>query len=499
MSVESILNDGVVGKHHLWTDDQKQRAREIIDELKNKDFLIVRVAWVDQHGILKSKRVPKDAFLSVLKNGLNISCGTFIFDTGYAVVFNPFIPGGGFNKSEMTGCPNFTLVPDPLTFRYIPWTERTAIIMCDIYFEDGRPTPFSSRQVYQKALDRLHGKGMENIVGLEVEWYLTKIEDPMLAVEHNGEPGFPPSAPLVSAVEHGYWYQVDPHDPAIHDFLEVLAENLLKLGLPLRTMENEWGPGQFEFVFDPLPGLEAADGLMYFKMATKHLARKYGYLATFMCRPKLKGFYSSGWHLHQSLVDKNTGQNLFMSPDSCISELGKHYIGGILKNGAAASVFTTPTINGYKRFKPNSLAPTRLVWGTKNRGAMINVHGKPGDPATHIENRVGEPGANPYLYMASQVISGLHGLEHKVDPGTPSDTPYDNERDLLPTSLIEAVEALKQNELFEQEMGEDFIRFIVAMKESEINRYLQYVQQNNIENHLEETTEWEQREYFEML
>ncbi|WP_394232042.1 glutamine synthetase family protein [Niallia oryzisoli] len=495
----SKLDEGFISKYQLWTEEQRAAAEKIIADIEERDFLIVRVAWTDPHGMLKSKRVPKNVFLSSLKNGLNISTGTFIFDTAYAVVFNPFIPGGGYGVPEMTGCPNVTLVPDPLSFKYIPWTDRTAIIMCDIYFTDGKPVPFSARQVYRNALSKLHERNMEVMVGLEVEWYLTKIEDPMLDVEHNGSNGFPPVAPKVKTVEHGYWYQGDPFDQEVHDFLEILAENLMKMGMPLRTMENEMGPGQYEFVFDPIPGMEAADTFMYFKLAVKQLAKMHGYLATFMCRPHLKGFYSSGWHLHQSIVDKETGENLFMDEQEPISQLGKHYIAGILESARAASVFTTPTINGYKRFKPNSLAPTRLVWGVFNRGVMINVHGKAGDPTSHIENRAGEPGANPYLYIASQILSGLYGVDHQLDPGVPSVTPYEENRPSLALSLNEAVDELKNNEMFLEEMGTSFINYIVALKESEMGRYQQYIKEADIQNADEETTEWEQKEYFEML
>ena len=346
-SILPKLEEGFISRHQLWTEEQKVAAQQIIADIEEQDFLIIRVAWVDPQGVLKSKRVPKEGFLKNLKNGLNISTGTFIFDSAYAIVFNPFIPGGGYGVPEMTGCPNITLVPDPLSFKWIPWAERQAIVMCDIYFTDGQPVPYSARQVYRQALDKLDRRGMESMVGLEIEWYLTKLEDPMLAVEHNGDLGSPPAAPKVSTVEHGFWYQAEPQNQEIHDVLDILAENLLKMGIPLRTMENELGPGQYEFVFDPLKGMEAADAMMYFKIATKQITRKYGYMATFMCRPHLKGFCSSGWHLHQSVIDRETGKNIFMDDRQSISEFGRHYIGGILENARAASVFTTPTINGY--------------------------------------------------------------------------------------------------------------------------------------------------------
>ena len=105
-----------------------------------------------------------------------------------------------------------------------------------------------------------------------------------------------------------------------------------------------------------------------------------------------------------------------------------------------ATVFATPTVNGYRRFKPNSLAPDRATWGYDNRGAMIRVLGAPGDPATRLENRVGEPAANPYLYVASQIVAGLAGIAAARDPGPPDDAPYAAERTRLPTSLAAALD-----------------------------------------------------------
>jgi len=241
--------------------------------------------------------------------------------------------------------------------------------------------------------------------------------------------------------------------------------------------------------------------MMMFRMATKQICRQQGYIASFMCRPRLQGCSSNGWHLHQSLVDRTTDENVFMSANtkSLMSDLGKHFVGGLLKHANAASVFTTPTINGYKRFRPYSLAPDRAGWGLENRGAMIRLQGGFDDPTTHIENRVGEPAANPYLYMASQLISGLDGVDHKLDPGSPTESPYTTESPTLPKSLPEAISSLSQSELFSQKMGQQFINFIIKMKQSEINRFLQSVADQPPEDYLLQVTNWEQREYFELF
>lgn len=490
-----------IERHNLWTDEQKDVAEQVKALVKEHNLLLIRTAWEDQHGVVRSKSLLPQAFFSALENGMQISTGTYIFDTANALVYNPFVPGGSFNMPEMTGAPNLLLAPDPQTFKILPWAERTGFILCDQYFRNGSPMPLSSRSVLRSAIAELHHRGLDYIAGLEVEWHLSKLDDPMLQISDLGSPGNPAEPPKVSSVEHGYQYLMESHDPKIHSLLFKLAENLVEMELPLRSVENEWAPGQYEFTFEPLSGLAAADTMMLFRMATKQICRMHGYHASFMCRPGLKGCYSNGWHLHQSLVYRETAENAFVSTDSSepMSDLGKHFVGGILKHANPASVFTTPTVNGYKRFKPNSLAPDRAGWGYDNRGVMVRVQGEFGDPTTHIENRIGEPAANPYLYIASQIISGLDGIDHKLDPGAATDEPYAAERPPFPKSLMEAINALKQDTLFRSKMGDSFIDFILKMKESETSRFLASLNDKPPHEYLEQVTDWEHREYFALF
>src|SRR5438552_17719029 len=164
--------------------------------------------------------------------------------------------------------------------------------------------------------------------------------------------------------------------------------------------------------------------MMLFRSAVKQICRRHGYHATFMTRPKLENLMSSGWHLHQSLRERASSANaLTPTDDDALSALGRHFLAGLLAHARAAAAFTTPTINGYKRYRGYSLAPDRVIWGHDNRGGMIRVIGGPGDPATRLENRIGEPAANPYLYMASQIFTGLDGMERMLEPGPSADTP----------------------------------------------------------------------------
>jgi glutamine synthetase len=216
-----------------------------------------------------------------------------------------------------------------------------------------------------------------------------------------------------------------------------------------------------------------------------------------MCRPKLPNVFSSGWHLHQSLIERKRGSNAFAGDErDGLSATGLHYLGGLLTHTQAAAAFTTPTINGYKRYRPYSLAPDRAIWARDNRGVMIRVLGQPGDPATHLENRVGEPAANPYLYMASQIHAGLDGIARRRDPGPSADTPYETNAPALPKDLGQALAALRANDVFAKAFGPGFVDYYARIKEAELARF---TDESAPTTDPAEVTDWEQNEYFDLF
>ncbi len=473
-----------VERHGLWGDAERDAAERVARLVEEKDLHSVRLSFADQHGLLRGKTVMADDLALVMANGCTMTASLLAKDISHRTVYPVFTPGGGFGMPEMSGAGDIIMVPDPATFRVLPWAPGTGWMLCDIRFPSGKPIPFSTREIYRDALRRLTELGYDYVAGLEVEFHLFKLEDAKLTPEQTGQPAEPPA---VSLLAHGFQYltetRIDELDPA----LEILRRNLVELGLPLRSMEVEFGPSQCELTFHPGVGLEPADTMVLFRSAVKQICRRHGYHATFMCRPGLPNLFSSGWHLHQSLVDRKTGQNAFMpeKDGDLLSPLGRQFVAGLLAHAAAASVFTTPTINGYKRYQPYSLAPDRAVWGRDNRGAMIRVLGGAGDAGTRLENRVGEPAANPYLYMAAQIIAGLEGIARKLEPATPADAPYDAEAPRLPASLIEALGALRGDKLYRAALGDTFVDYILTLKEAEIARFLS------------EVTDWEHREYFD--
>ncbi len=475
-----------VARHRLWSEEQNEAAVRLRRIAEEQGLQTIRFSFPDQHGILRGKTLIADEALRVLENGCTITTTMLAKDTSHRTVFPVFTAGGGFGMAEMQGAADVLMIPDPMTFRVLPWAPTTGWVLCDVHFADGRPVPFATRGLYKSVLNKLSVRGYDFKAGLEVEFHVFKVNDPKMQPAHAGQPGEPPDVSLLS---HGYQYLTEQRYDEMEPVLELIRRDVVALGLPLRSIEVEFGPSQCEFTFAPAVGLDPADTMVLFRSAVKQICHRHGYHATFMCRPRIPNVVSSGWHLHQSLVSKADGRNAFMSEadGEFLSAFGKGYLGGLLDHARAATVFTTPTINGYKRYRSYSLAPDRAVWGRDNRGVMIRVLGGPKDPATRFENRVGEPAANPYLYMSSQILSGLDGVDRAIDPGPSADTPYETKASLLPKSLREAVFALHDDPFFRNAMGAELVDYYVHIKNAEIERFQA------------EVTEWEQREYFEMF
>ncbi|HSE49726.1 MAG TPA: glutamine synthetase family protein [Terriglobales bacterium] len=442
----------------------------------------VRFSFADQHGVLRGKTLTVSAAEAAMERGVTMTSTLLLKDTSHKTVFPAFTPGGGVGIIEMQGAADILMVPDQSTFKVLPWAPDTGWFLCDLQFQDGRPIPFSTRSQLRHALERLERFGYEFVAGLEVEFHLFRITNPRLQPADAGQPGNPPDVELLTT---GYQLLTEHKYDQVEPIIDVLRKDLERLELPLRSFELEFGPSQVELTLGPQSGMAGADAMMLLRSAVKQIARRHGFHATFMCRPKLPNVMSSGWHLHQSL--RRNGLNAFVSQNEDLSETGRQYLAGLLANARAASALAVPTLNGYKRFRPYSLAPDRVVWGKENRGALLRVVGAPRDPDTRIENRIGEPAANPYLYFASQVWCGLDGLERRLALPRAADTPYEAKADLLPRTLEEALQHLRASKTLRDGFGAAFVDYYCRIKEAEIARF-------NLE-----VSDWEQREYFDLF
>ena len=475
-----------VDRFGLYTADQERAAQEVARRIEAEGLEVVRFAFADQHGVLRGKTLVAGEAIAALRSGVNMTSTLLAKDTSHKTVFPVFTAGGGFDGEGMQGGADFSRVADPATFHVLPWARKTGWLLCDTYLANGQPSPLGTRQILQRAVRELEGLGYDFVAGLEVEFHVFRKTDAHMELADSGQPGRPPEVALLS---HGYQYLTEHRYDGIDDTMELLRSTLVALGLPLRSLEVEMGPSQFELTFGPTAGVMPADLMMLLRSAIKQVCARNGLHATFMCRPRIPNVCSSGWHLHQSLRSRATGRNAFI-PDTegqALSPLGMHYLGGLLEHGAASTLLASPTVNGYRRFRSHSLAPDRAAWGRDNRGAMLRVLGGVGDNGSRIENRLGEPTANPYLYLASQIFSGLDGMRRQLDPGPSADVPYETEAEALPRSLPDAMARLQADRYLCDCLGQRFVNYYCHIKNAELERF-------NLE-----VSEWEQREYFNLF
>ena len=488
---------GFVERHGLWSDAQADAAAAIEKAIRREKLELVRFSFCDQHGVLRGKTLVASEAARALRDGVTMTSTLLAKDTSHRTVFSVFgangAPNGVSCLPTARGAGNMIMVADPTTFRVLPWAEGTGWVLCDLYLTNGEPVPVSTRALYRDALARLAKAGFDYMAGLEVEFHLFKVEDPRLAPATLSWPAEPPA---VSHTTRGYHYLTEAPIDQVDTILGALRRALVALGLPLRSVEVEFGPSQFEFTFAPETGMAPADTMVLLRSAMKQVAHRHGYLVSFMCRPGLPNTLASGWHLHQSLLDVKSQGNDFVSYNAAepLSPIGRAFLAGLIANARAASAFATPTLNGYKRYHGvNSMAPIQAVWGCDNRGAMVRLMGAPNDPSTHLENRVGEPLANPYLYMASQIHAGLDGIARKLKPGPAVEAPYELSAEPLPKNLMEALDALTTSACFRAGLGDAFVDYFITIKRAEVERA-----GAKPSDPPDEVTEWEHREYFDL-
>jgi len=492
----SVGRPSFVADHGLWDDARTAAAERIEAALADVD--LVRLVFGDPHGLARSKTLTAEAFRSVLRNGMNFSPGPFVFDTGHAVAVD-FLGEHGIGVDEIAGAGNFILVPDPLTFQVLPGGDaRTAWVIGDEYLRDGTPHPLSSRAVLRRVAASYSAHRLAPVLGLEVEWYLTRRLDDEPGNTGNGF-GLQGQAPRVRAVNAGYQFNLDAHYDTLAPLTDPLALHLLALGLPLRSMEHESGPGQVETTFSPMSALDTADAMLLFRTTVKNWCARRGHHASFMSKPLLDAADPSGWHLNQSVTDLTTNTNLFGTegPSGGPSPQGKAYAEGLLSYARELCLLSVPTVNGYRRLAAeHTLAPTRLGVSQEDRSAMLRLVGH--GAGAHIENRIGEPCANPYLTIAAQLFAGLEGLTAQPAPPTSGDLatggdPADSGAAVVPQDLREALDAFCTGRAAHL-LGAPLAACLTKLKESELRRYQAWCLQ--VAPAPGQVTEWEQREYF---
>jgi len=370
------------------------------------------------------------------------------------------------------GLPDVTVRPDLSTAAVVPWEPGVATCLGEVTDPaTSAPAPESPRDLLRTVLARCSEQGLRPVVGPELEYYLLE-----------PAPGTPTGwrrSPEVTGAVYTAGLRADPEN----HLLRTLRQ-LRDLGLGVVTGNHEFDGGQYEINLTHSEALDAADRAFRFKAGVKELARKEGNMATFMAKP-FGDAGGSGFHLHLSCNDAD-GRNTFDDPSGAygLSATSRHAIAGILAHAPSLAALANPTVNSYKRFGPDTLAPWLIDWGLDNRSAMVRIPPERGSGA-RLELRLGDASANPYLLIAGTIAAALLGVRAGEEPPAPLEGyGYDTARSaLLPASLPAALDALEADTALTDVLGKDFTTSFLTYKRDEVERFQRHV------------TDWEFTEY----
>jgi glutamine synthetase len=422
---------------------------------------VIRVSYPDLIGVDRGRDVLLDELATAMEHGLAFCRAVY-----HTSPMGDVVPVQGGLEA---GLPDITVRPDLATLTPLPWEPNAAWCLGDASTPDGAPAPESPRSVARRVAERFGLLGYCLVCGPELEFFVC-------------EQG-PDGAWRRYANDLGNVYVVgrkgDPQGLLMH-----MLRQLRDAGLRVTAANHEFSPGQFEINLGHSDLVDAADRSFRLKSAVQEIARHRDLLATFMAKP-FNDEGGSGFHVHVSVNDESGG-NVFGDPagPDGLSAVGRHAIGGVLRHARALSALLNPTINSYKRFGPDTLAPWLIDWGLDNRSAMVRVPPERG-PAARMEVRLGDATANPYLAMAAVGAAVCLGIQDKVEPAAKLEGYGYNpdQAELLPQRLGEALDALEADRELAGILGEYFVTSFLSYKRNEIERFERFV------------TDWEFREY----
>jgi glutamine synthetase len=359
------------------------------------------------------------------------------------------------------------LRPDPTTARIVPWAvDPTAQVIHDCYDKDGKLVPFAPRSVLRGVCELYAAKGWKAVVAPELEFYL---------VARNTDPDMPLKPPIGRsgrAETSRQAYSID----AVNEF-DPLFEDVYayceKMGLNVDTLIHEVGAGQMEINFFHDEPLGLADEVFLFKRTVREAALRHDMYATFMAKP-IAGEPGSAMHIHQSLVDRATGLNIFSNPDGTASKEFYWFIGGLQRYIPAAMALFAPYVNSYRRLVRGVAAPINIQWGTDNR--TVGIRSPLASPqARRVENRVIGADANPYVALAATMACGYLGITKKIEPTAECKGDAYLGDFSLPRSLGEALELLRAEKDLHEVLGESFITVYTEVKEIEYAEFMKVI------------------------
>ena len=359
------------------------------------------------------------------------------------------------------------LVPDLSTIAVVPWeTDPTAQVICDVVGSSGEDVLYTPRAVLKNIVELYRERGWRPVVAPEIEFYLVaKNDDP-------DYPLHPPKGRSGRAILGGQGYSI----AGINEFDELIDDIYHfseKQGLEIDTLIHEEGPAQLEINLRHGDPVELADQVFLFKRTIREAALKHGIYATFMAKP-MQAQAGSAMHIHQSVVDIETGRNIFSNEDGSPSKEFFQFIGGMQRYVPKALVMMAPYVNSYRRLTPDMAAPVNNAWGYDNRTTAFRVPVSDA-AARRVENRLPSSDANPYLALAASLGCGLLGILNGIEPDPPTEHSANEGTIELPRGLLEAVSELENEPALAEVFSKDFIGLYAGVKRGEFETFMQVI------------------------
>jgi glutamine synthetase len=442
----------------------------------------VVVAFVDLQGRLMGKRVTGRFFVDHVA-GTDGSDGEGIEACDYLLTVDVdmnVIEGFEFSTWD-GGYGDFRGRPDLDTLRVTPWLEKTALVLCDVLDHHAAPVSVSPRQMLQRQLERAAERGLTVKFGSELEFFAYDRHFDQLARDQYRTLG-----------EHtSSWYNLDYHvfqTTKDEPLIRAIRNGMVGAGLPVEFSKGEAAPGQHELNLRYSDALSMADHHAIYKNGAKEIAHLQDKALTFMAKPTIDQPGSS-CHIHSSIWSLDDDRPLCPSPDdpTSMNPMFRHWLGGLLAHSRELSLCFAPFVNSYKRYQPDSWAPTAVVWSPDNRTCGLRLVGQ--GPAMRVESRIPGADCNPYVAFAAIIAAGLDGIDRELDCGDPyvgnGYTATDVER--IPWNIVEAISLFRDSAFARESLGEDVHFHLLHAADEEWKAF------NNV------VTEWELRRNFERI
>ena len=433
----------------------------VADTLRSQGVDVVRVSYTDLIGTDRGRDVLVDELEATMEHGMAFCRAVYHTSPQGDVV--PVT--GGIDA----GLPDIKVLPDLATLTPLPWEPGAVWAIGDAFDHHGGSATECPRALVRRIAARLGEVGLQGVVGPELEFFVVQPDGKGGWCRYGDDPG-------------NVYVVGRKGDP--DGLLLTMLRQLRDAGLRVTAANHEFSPGQFEINLRHSEMLDSADRAFRLKSAVQEIARRAGYMATFMAKP-FNDEGGSGFHVHMSLVDAD-GDNVFGDAAGAhgLSERGLSAIAGVLAHAPALAALMNPTINSYKRFGPDTLAPWLVDWGLDNRSAMIRIPPERGS-ASRMEVRLGDATANSYLATAAIGAAVYLGIKNGLEAPAPLEGyGYDPDKaPILPQRLAEALDALEADTALREVLGERFVESFVAYKRNEVERFERFV------------TDWEFREY----